>query len=210
MPYTKPWNMVFHVSFSWSKRAWALGEWLHHTSVWDYWDDQGEASNSEVLGSTIETKIFHDRQELAGIGSSCSSPPNLHQVYLWLSQRPGFWWSVLHMHPLVSITIIIIHIYVVCSYQHKVILHTIDHIPLEEHFEAILGEIKVQPWYTNNPKLQEYIQNEWLDCQPVSTKYKILCNCNPYFQTFPIVILGYEWEQGCAHLHDYFLGRKTV
>ena len=34
---------------------------------------------------------FHDRQELSGIGSSCSSPPNLHQVYLWLSQRPGFW-----------------------------------------------------------------------------------------------------------------------
>ena len=33
----------------------------------------------------------------------------------------------------------------------------------EEHFQAILGEIKVQPWYTNDPKLQKYIQNEWLD-----------------------------------------------
>ena len=57
-----------------------------------------------------------------------------------------------------------------CSYQHKITVHTIDYTPLEERFEEILGEIKLQSWYTHNPKLQEYIQNECLNCPPVSTE----------------------------------------
>ena len=49
-------------------------------------------------------------------------------------------------------------------------VYTIDYVPSDEHFQAILAEIKAQPWYIHNSKLQEYMQNEWLNCQPVSTE----------------------------------------
>ena len=50
--------------------------------------------------------------------------------------------------------------YLTCMHVH--ILFT------EEKFQDILQSIKTAPWYTTNPKWQQYLESEWLSCKPVS------------------------------------------
>ena len=38
----------------------------------------------------------------------------------------------------------------------------------DKHFENVLKLIKIQTWFTNNQKLQTYLETEWLSCIPVN------------------------------------------
>lgn len=47
-------------------------------------------------------------------------------------------------------------------------------------FEQILRDIKQNAWYLHNPKLQNYMETEWLNCRPVSV-YKAAILPNNYY-----------------------------
>jgi len=42
------------------------------------------------------------------------------------------------------------------------------YVHTEEEHEMVLSKILTASWYTDNMKLQTYLQNEWLSCKPVS------------------------------------------
>lgn len=50
-------------------------------------------------------------------------------------------------------------------------IHDIVPIRIEGEYDKVLSGITASQWYTSNDQLQCYLQNEWLNCKPVS----VLC-----------------------------------
>ena len=176
-PYTKPQSMGFRAFLLWLKRALALAEWQQPSSPSMRllrWSRRGFKFSSPGIHSgnqcsSWQTRALRNWRQLVqstqlASGISVISTEARHLRGGWTEQQMELYqpqeiwcltpWNVLHMQPLVRITIMsTIHLWVIrpyvkyTSYKHMINVYTIDYVPSDERFQAILAEIKAQPWY---------------------------------------------------------------
>ena len=51
------------------------------------------------------------------------------------------------------------------------VVHTVFSQSVEGEYDEMLSKIKDSHWYKNNAQLQAYLENEWLNCKPVSVSH---------------------------------------